>query len=130
MTGFARHEGQSAGASWVWEFRSVNGKGLDVRLRLPPGFESLEPIVRKKFQNHFSRGNIQANLSVSRGDALYLPSVNEPMLEAILNAVCLVESKADLRQSSARCRKTAQGRHHSRRAKACHYRQRARQSGT
>ena len=101
MTGFARHEGQSAGTSWVWEFRSVNGKGLDVRLRLPPGFESIEPIVRKKFQNHFSRGNIQANLSVSRGDALYLPSVNEPMLEAILNAVHLVESKTDLRQSSA-----------------------------
>ena len=47
MTGFARSEGSHAGASWHWEVRSVNGRGLELRLRLPPGFEVLEPRVRE-----------------------------------------------------------------------------------
>ena len=42
MTGFARHEGEASGLRFVWELRSVNGKNLDVRLRLPQGFEALE----------------------------------------------------------------------------------------
>ena len=46
MTGFARAEGTYDGAAWHWEVRSVNGRGLDVRLRLPPGSEQLEPKVR------------------------------------------------------------------------------------
>ncbi len=47
MTGFARAEGAHEGAAWHWEVRSVNGRGLDVRLRLPPGSELLEPKVRE-----------------------------------------------------------------------------------
>ena len=47
MTGFARTEGTAGGVTWHWEVRSVNGRGLDVRLRLPPGFEALEPAVRE-----------------------------------------------------------------------------------
>ena len=43
MTGFARADGAGEGYRWTWELRSVNGKGLDIRLRLPPGFEHLEP---------------------------------------------------------------------------------------
>ena len=47
MTGFARADGATRARRWHWELRSVNGRGLDVRLRLPPGFEALEPKVRE-----------------------------------------------------------------------------------
>jgi uncharacterized protein (TIGR00255 family) len=64
MTGFARLDGQSGRYQWAWELRSVNGKGLDVRLRLPAGFERLEPDVRRIMAVYFARGNIQATLTV------------------------------------------------------------------
>lgn len=47
MTGFARTDGSGGAYRWTWELRSVNGKGLDVRLRLPPGFEQLEALTRE-----------------------------------------------------------------------------------
>ena len=47
MTGFARREGTTGRWRWAWELRSVNGKGLDLRLRLPPGFERLETEIRR-----------------------------------------------------------------------------------
>ncbi|ENR12232.1 hypothetical protein C068_00353 [Brucella sp. UK38/05] len=61
MTGFARHAAQHGMADGeariVWEVRSVNGKGLDLRLRLPQGLESVEHPVRSLLARHFSRGN-------------------------------------------------------------------------
>ena len=66
MTGFARADGRSDEAAWAWEARSVNGRGLDIRLRMPPGFESLEVQVRTAVSERFSRGNISLNLSVQR----------------------------------------------------------------
>jgi uncharacterized protein (TIGR00255 family) len=70
MTGFARSEGLalSGTLSWVWELRSVNGKGLDVRLRLPPGLEALEPKVRQAAADRLARGNINMTLTVSYSD--------------------------------------------------------------
>ena len=76
MTGFARSEGGSGRSRFVWELRSVNGKGLDVRLRLPPGSERLEPDTRRMIGEAFSRGNIQASLSIS---------VDETRMEAVVN---------------------------------------------
>ncbi len=46
MTGFARAEGEGSGIAWVWEVKSVNGRSLDLRLRLAPGFDALEPRLR------------------------------------------------------------------------------------
>ncbi|MEN8196444.1 MAG: YicC/YloC family endoribonuclease, partial [Pseudomonadota bacterium] len=46
MTGFTRVAGQHESVDWIWEIRSVNGKGLDLRVRLPYGYEALEAIVR------------------------------------------------------------------------------------
>ena len=46
MTGFARASGSAQGLFWQWEIKSVNGKALDVRLRLPQGFEAMETPVR------------------------------------------------------------------------------------
>jgi uncharacterized protein (TIGR00255 family) len=66
MTGFARSEGEADGISWIWEVRSVNGRSLELRLRLPPGFEPLEPPLRAALAQRCRRGNIAATLSVTR----------------------------------------------------------------
>jgi len=66
MTGFARAEGEHIGQRWIWELKSVNGRGLDLKLRTPPGFDALEPPVRAAASAKFKRGSLQANLSVSR----------------------------------------------------------------
>ena len=67
MTGFAREGGASAdGAAFVWELRSVNGRGLDLRLRLPPGQDALEPVLREAAARRLKRGNVSANLSLKR----------------------------------------------------------------
>ncbi|HUN38679.1 MAG TPA: YicC/YloC family endoribonuclease [Acetobacteraceae bacterium] len=66
MTGFARAEGSVAGLAWVWELRSVNGRGLDLRFRLPPGWDSLEPALREAAGKQLKRGNVTAGLTVKR----------------------------------------------------------------
>jgi uncharacterized protein (TIGR00255 family) len=66
MTGFARAEGSGAGFAWAWELRSVNGRGLDLRFRLPPGWDALEPVLREAAGKALKRGNVTANLSVKR----------------------------------------------------------------
>ena len=80
MTGFARAAGEYQQTAIVWELRSVNGRGLDVRLRLPPGREALEQAVRQAIQAKFSRGNIQAALSISTAAGALRPVINESLL--------------------------------------------------
>jgi uncharacterized protein (TIGR00255 family) len=65
MTGFAEARGVHAGLRWRWEARSVNGRALDVRLRMPPGFEGLESGGRTMAGERFKRGSIQAVLTVA-----------------------------------------------------------------
>ena len=84
MTGFARTEAQTSGIEFVWELRSVNGKGLDLRLRLPQGFEAMEGPLRRETASVLSRGNIQANLQIRRQDETPGLIVNEALLEQIL----------------------------------------------
>ena len=64
MTGFARAGGQCEACSWTWEVKSVNGKGLDMRLRLPPGFEGMEAAVRERVAALIRRGNMTLSLTV------------------------------------------------------------------
>jgi uncharacterized protein (TIGR00255 family) len=67
MTGFARADGTLPdGASFLWEVRSVNGRGLDLRLRLPNGFDAVEPALRDAAGKVFKRGNISATLTIKR----------------------------------------------------------------
>ncbi len=66
MTGFARSEGATDGLAWAWELRSVNGRGLDLRFRLPPGFDAMEPALREAAGKRLKRGNVTANLTVKR----------------------------------------------------------------
>ena len=84
MTGFARVEGTSGRTRWAWELRSVNGKGLDIRLRLPPGFEALEADVRPLAGETLARGNLQIGLSVSVSEAQVEAVVNQGALAAVL----------------------------------------------
>lgn len=81
MTGFARASAVSELGEVAWELRSVNGKGLEVRLRLPPGHDRLEPQARQAIARRFARGNIQASLILSQGRGLAAqPVVNEEFL--------------------------------------------------
>jgi len=80
MTGFARATGAHDGMAIAWELRSVNGKGLEARLRLPSGHERLEPAARQRIQRRFARGNVQASLSLSTGNRLAQPVVNDVFL--------------------------------------------------
>ena len=66
MTGFARADGEAAGIAWVWEIKSVNGRSLDLRLRLPSGFDAVEPQLRAAFGGRFRRGNLSATLTIDR----------------------------------------------------------------
>jgi len=65
MTGFAEARGAHAGLRWRWEARSVNGRALDIRLRIPPGFEGLESGARTLAAERFKRGSLQAVLTVA-----------------------------------------------------------------
>jgi len=69
MTGFARAEGALGVASWAWEARSVNAKGLDVRVRLPAGHDRLEPAVREAAGKAFKRGALNLSLTLERAEA-------------------------------------------------------------
>jgi len=86
MTGFARVEGRDAatGTEWVWDLRSVNGKGLDARFRLPAGFEPLEKPVREALAAVLSRGSINVSLSVSRPVAAAGLAINAAWLETLI----------------------------------------------
>jgi uncharacterized protein (TIGR00255 family) len=69
MTGFARTEGAPPGFTWAWELRSVNGRGLELRFRLPGGFDALEPALRDLAGKRLKRGNVTANLTIRREEA-------------------------------------------------------------
>lgn len=84
MTGFARSEGTSGRNRYAWELRSVNGKGLDIRLRLPPGLERLEPDVRRLITEKFSRGNLQATLTLTVAETKVEAVLNRDALAAVL----------------------------------------------
>ena len=84
MTGFARSDGALDGTAWHWELRSVNNRGLDLRLRLPPGFEALEPKVRDRIAKSVARGSVNASLSVSRRSRTGDVRLNQVALDRVL----------------------------------------------
>ncbi len=101
MTGFARAGAEHDGMSIAWEIRSVNGKGLEVRLRLPPGFERLEQPAKQSAQKRFVRGNIQATLSIGRSGAAARPVVNEVFLEAAASLARHLQERYGCRPATA-----------------------------
>lgn len=94
MTGFASASGARAPHSWGWEIRSVNGKGLDLRLRVPDWIDGLEGGLRKQLGDAVSRGNVTCNLRVTREETGGALSVNEVQLETVLRALHRIEQTA------------------------------------
>jgi uncharacterized protein (TIGR00255 family) len=84
MTGFARSHGTSGPYAFEWELKSVNAKGFDLRMRLPPGWDELEPLTRKRAAEVLSRGTVYANLTVKRANALSTVRVNEDVLASVV----------------------------------------------
>ncbi len=84
MTGFARVDGAVAGYSWVWEVKSVNSKGLDLRFRLPNGFDQIEAGARKLAGESFVRGNLSINLNLQRPDRPPVLEVNREVLDQMV----------------------------------------------
>ena len=87
MTGFARRGRVAGPASWHWELRSVNGRGLDIRLRLPPGFEALEPRIREAVARRIARGSVSVNLNVKRTDGAARSGSTTTALRQVLVAL-------------------------------------------
>ncbi|MVO14546.1 YicC/YloC family endoribonuclease [Parasedimentitalea huanghaiensis] len=95
MTGFASSQGNLGAHSWSWEIRSVNAKGLDLRLRVPDWLEGLETQLRSQLSKALERGNVSLALRVSRTeDGGSQLEVNTAVLESILKAVGVVEAAA------------------------------------
>ncbi|MGI3164651.1 YicC/YloC family endoribonuclease [Pseudooceanicola sp. 200-1SW] len=97
MTGFAARRGQGQGFSWSWELRSVNAKGLDLRLRLPDWVPGLEAALRDRLGTALARGSVTLNLRLSREETSAAVQVNRGQLEAMLAALAEVEAAAEAR---------------------------------
>jgi uncharacterized protein (TIGR00255 family) len=87
MTGFARGQGVVGAYGWVWEIRSVNAKGMDLRLRLPPGWDAIEPTLRARAAEVLARGTLHATLTVEREGAPPVVKVNEEVLQAVIGTL-------------------------------------------
>lgn len=102
MTGFARVSADHDGVPLAWEVKSVNGKSVELRLRLPPGYERLEPAVRQAVQKRFVRGNFQATLTIGKVMGTQpQPVVNEAFLKDIAGLAQRLQEQFGLTAASA-----------------------------
>jgi uncharacterized protein (TIGR00255 family) len=92
MTGFARAGGQDERWNWSWELRSVNGRGLEVRLRLPAGLEALDLPARAAVSAALKRGNVSANLAATRIAGEVAIQVNRAALDRYLSLVAELQT--------------------------------------
>ena len=95
MTGFASLSGDTGDARWDWEMRSVNGKGLDFRVRLPDGFETLEPQLRAEAKARLTRGNVTVSLKFYERRSEGQVSVSPDGLTAAIEALSAIETAAE-----------------------------------
>jgi uncharacterized protein (TIGR00255 family) len=95
MTGFARSHGASGPYTFEWELKSVNAKGLDLRLRLPQGWDELEAFAKKRAGEILSRGTVYANLNVKRTSSASTVRVNEEVLASIVKVAGALAGKLD-----------------------------------
>lgn len=95
MTGFARAAGRHGARGWTWELRSVNSRGLDLRLRLPPGSEALEAPVRQAVPERIKRGSVAINLQVTEEADAQGYRINTPMIEQLLGLAEAFKGRVD-----------------------------------
>ena len=95
MTGFARSHGTSGPYAFEWELKSVNAKGFDLRVRLPPGWDDLEAFAKKRAADVLSRGTVYANLNLKRTNAISTVRINEDVLGSIVKVAGVLAGKID-----------------------------------
>lgn len=95
MTGFARSHGTSGPYAFEWELKSVNAKGFDFRMRLPPGWDDVELAARKRATELLSRGTVYANLTVKRSSAASTIRVNPDVLNAVVKIATELAGRID-----------------------------------
>jgi uncharacterized protein (TIGR00255 family) len=95
MTGFARSHGASGPYTFEWELKSVNAKGFDLRLRLPPGWDELEALAKRRAGELLSRGTVYANLNVKRANAASIIRINEDVLASIVTVAGQLAARID-----------------------------------
>jgi uncharacterized protein (TIGR00255 family) len=100
MTGFARRDGSVGSVRWAWEMRSVNGRGLDLRFRTPPGFDSLEAKARAMAGERLARGNVTVNLTVQREAAAGRYQVDTDLLDRLVDVARAYEGQPGLAPAS------------------------------
>lgn len=101
MTGFARVRGSYAMLEWAWELKSVNGKGLEPRFRLPPGYDSLEVPARQALARRLKRGSVQVSLTLTEQAQAPNLKINREALQAISEAMRAMESVMPMSPPSA-----------------------------
>ncbi|WP_281707704.1 YicC/YloC family endoribonuclease [Phaeobacter italicus] len=95
MTGFAAAQGTTGAHSWSCELRSVNAKGLDLRLRIPEWLEGFEPYVRGELGKALARGNVSMTLRINRNEDPGADlTINEAMLATVLSSMAKIEAAA------------------------------------
>jgi uncharacterized protein (TIGR00255 family) len=100
MTGFARGHGAAGSYAWSWEVRSVNAKGLDLRFRLPAGWDAVEVPARTRGTEKLWRGTVYANLTVERKGVQPTAKINEPVLGAVLSTLKSLSGKVEAAPAS------------------------------
>lgn len=103
MTGFARLDGETdtgenstaSEARWTWEMKSVNGRGLEVRFRLPSGFDALEPALRKILSTSIKRGSVTVSLNLHTSRSASSLQLNEAALGQVLSFIDGVRERVD-----------------------------------
>src|ERR1700761_1032748 len=95
MTGFARSHGASGPYTFEWELKSVNAKGFDLRMRLPPGWDEIEASAKKRAGELLSRGTVYANLNVKRANAASVVRINEDVLASIVTVAGELAARID-----------------------------------
>jgi len=96
MTGFARVSGEAEWGTWAWEAKSVNGRGLDIRVGYPQGFDVLERHAKSEAAKRFKRGSLQLSLRIELAETGVNLVVNEAALAALANAQFKVNAEIAL----------------------------------
>ncbi len=94
MTGFATATGSEGAYAWVWDLRSVNARGLDLRLRLPDGVPGLEAELRSRLAADLTRGNVTVSLKLQRDDGAGTLEVDHECLRAVLRSLQEIQTEA------------------------------------
>ncbi|QRM27977.1 YicC/YloC family endoribonuclease [Microvirga sp. VF16] len=100
MTGFAREAGVTGSYQWAWELKTVNGRGLEVRVRTPSGLDAIGEEARGQILKALTRGQGQLNLSLSKASSVPKLRVNQDVLQSLLSAIGGLSLPANVQPAS------------------------------